>query len=117
LDQAPPSVDVSYMGRSVGRWEGDTLVVTVTDLNDKTWFDRAGDFHSDQLKVIERYTPRSADVVWYEAQIEDPMVFERPWVIALPLYRRVEPNAQLLENRCVDSVEEFLYGGLRHTPL
>src|SRR5579871_4226759 len=69
----------SWMGWSVARWEGDTLVVDVSSFNDQTWFDRAGDFHSDKLHVIERYTPRSRDVIDYEATIEDPEVFSRPW--------------------------------------
>ena len=117
LDKVELPPLTSYMGNSVGRWEGDTLVVTVTDQNEITWFSRAGDFHTDQLKVTERYTPRSADAIWYEATIEDPQVFTRPWTIAMPIYRRLEPNAHLMENRCVDFVEEFLYGGLRKAPL
>ena len=117
LDKVGPPADSSYMGHSVGRWEGDTLVVSVTDQNDITWFDRAGNFHSDELKVTERYTPRSPDAIWYEATIEDPKTFTKPWTIAMPIYRRLEPNAQLLENRCIDSVEEFLYGGLRKAPV
>ena len=117
LDEVGPPPDVSYLGHSVGRWEDDTLVVTVTALNDKTWFDRAGNFHSDALTVTERYTLMTADAIRYEATIDDPNVFTRPWTITMPLYRRLEPNALLLENRCIDSVEEFLYGGLRREPL
>ena len=117
LDEVDPPPTISYMGHSVGRWEGDTLVVTVTHLNDKAWFDRAGNFHSEALTVTERYTPMTPDAIWYEATIDDPNVFTRPWTIAMPIYRRLEPNANLLENRCVDSVEEFLYGGLRREPL
>ncbi len=106
----------SWMGWSNGHWEGDTLVVDVTGLNNKTWFDRAGNFHSDALHVTERYTPRSADTVMYEATIEDPKVFSRPWKISLPLYRHVEKNAQLLEFKCVEFAEELLYGNLRKHP-
>ncbi len=108
-----PSPAPSWMGWSVGHWEGDTLVVDVTAQNGKTWFDRAGDFHSDALHVVERYTPRSPDTLFYEAVIDDPKVFSRPWKISMPLYRRVEKNAQLLEFRCVEFSEEVLYGPLR----
>src|SRR5215831_5581050 len=87
-DPGPPPVD-SWMGQSVGHWEGETFVVDTTGFNDKTWFDRAGNFHSDQLKVTERYTPRSPDTLLYEATIEDPKVFSGPWKISMPLYRRV----------------------------
>jgi hypothetical protein len=111
----PSPVD-SWMGWSVGKWEGDTLVVDVTGLNDKTWFDRAGNFHTDSLHVVERYTPRSADTLMYEATIEDPKVFSRSWKISMPLYRHVEKNAQLLEFKCVEFAEELLYGPLRKQP-
>ena len=78
-----------------------------------TWFDRAGNFHSDALHVIERFTARSADTLNYEATIEDPKTFSRPWKISMPLYRRVEPNAQIMEFRCVEFVEDLMYGHLR----
>ena len=106
----------SWMGWSAGHWEGDTLVIDVTSFNDETWFDRAGDFHSDALHVVERYTPRSPDTLTYEATIEDPKVFSRPWKISMPLYRRVEKNAQLLEFKCVEFAEEVIYGHLRKKP-
>jgi hypothetical protein len=115
-DPGPAPVD-SWMGQSVGHWDGDTLVVDVTGMNDQTWFDRAGNFHSDALHVVERYTRTSPDVVSYEATIEDPNVFTRPWKISMPLYRRQEKNAQLLEFKCVEFVEELLYGGFRKKPL
>jgi hypothetical protein len=107
----------SWMGWSYGHWEGETLVVDVTGLNDKTWFDRAGNYHSDALHVVERYTPRSADTLMYEATIEDPNVFTRPWKISMPLYRRVEKNAQLMEYKCPEFAEEVLYGDLRKKPI
>ena len=107
----------SWMGWSNGRWERDTLVVDVTSQLEETWFDRAGNFHSDALHVVERYTPRSADTLNYEAIIEDPKVFSRPWKISMPLYRRVETNARLLEYRCAEFAEEFLYGHLRKKPV
>ena len=90
----------SWMGDSRGRWEGDALVVDVTFFNDQTWFDRAGNFHSDALHVIERYTRSGADQMMYEATIDDPKVFSRPWKMRMPLYRRAEPNAQILEFEC-----------------
>ena len=105
------------MGWSAGHWEGDTLVVDVTGMNDQTWFDRAGDFHSDVLHVVERYTPRLPNIMNYEATIEDPKVFSRPWKISMPLYRHVEKNAQLLEFKCVPFVEELMYGHLRKHPI
>lgn len=103
----------SWMGWSVGHWDGDTLVVDVTGMNDQTWLDRAGDYHSDELHVIERYTPKGADVINYEATIEDPQVFSRPWKISVPLYRHLEKNFQLMEYKCVPFAEEVLYGPYR----
>ena len=103
----------TWMGWSIGRWEGDTLVVTVTDFNDSTWFDRAGNYHSDALRVVERYTPISRDAINYEATIEDKKVFARPWKISMPLYRRLDKNMQLLEYKCVEFAEEVMYGHLR----
>jgi hypothetical protein len=107
----------SWMGWSNGKWEGDSLVVDVTSLNDQTWFDRAGNWHSDQLHVIERYTRVGPDALQYEATIEDPKVFTRQWKMSMPLYRRMEKNAQLLEYKCVEFAEEVLYGHLRKQPL
>ena len=111
----PAPVD-SWMGWSSAKWEGDTLVIDVTGQNGKTWLDRAGDFHSPSLHVIERFTPRSADTLMYEATIEDPKVYSRPWKISMPLYRHVEKNAQLLEFKCVEYAEELMYGNLRKNP-
>jgi hypothetical protein len=115
-DPGPPPVD-SWMGQSVGRWEGETLVVDVTGMNDQTWFDRAGNYHSEALHVTERYTRTSPDMISYEATIEDPKVFTRPWKISMPLYRRQEKNAQLLDFKCPEFVEELLYGEWRKKPL
>ena len=116
MDQVPPNPVDSWMGHSVGHWEGDTLVVDVTRLNDQTWLDRAGNFHSDALHVVERYTPLNPDALTYEATIEDPKVFSRPWKMSMPLYRRLEKNAQLMEFKCVEFVEELMYGHLRKQP-
>jgi hypothetical protein len=115
-DPGPPPVD-AWMGQSVGRWEGDTLVVDVTGFNEETWFDRSGNFHSDGLHVVERYTRSSPDVISYEATIEDPKVFTRPWKISMPLYRRLDRNAQLMDFKCVEFVEELMYGQWRKKPL
>jgi hypothetical protein len=113
--EAPP--DDTWMGHSVGHWEGDTLVVDVSGFNDKGWFDRAGNFHSEALHLVERFTMMTPDAINYEVTIEDPKVFTRSWKIAMPLYRRLEPNMQLLEYRCTEFVEEFLYGNLRKNQL
>jgi hypothetical protein len=107
----------TWMGHSVGRWEGDTLVVEVTNQNDQTWFDRAGNFHSEELKVTERFTPTSPNTLAYEAMIEDPQVFTRPWKMSMNLYKRVGQDAQLLQFKCVPFVEELIYGKLRKQPL
>ena len=102
-----------WMGDSRGRWEGNTLVVDVIHLSDRTWLDRSGNFHSEALHVVERYTPVSPYHLMYEATIEDPKVYTRPWKMSFPLYRRMEKNAQLLEYKCVEFVEELMYGHLR----
>jgi hypothetical protein len=106
----------SWMGWSNGHWEGDTLVVDVTGFNDETWFDRSGNFHSDALHVVERYTPISLNHLQYEATIEDPKVFTRQWKISMPLYRRVERNAQIMQYGCAAFVEELMNGHLRKQP-
>ena len=112
LDHKPEAPNDYWMGWSIGHWDGDTLVVDVTDQKDKTWLDRAGNFHSDALHVVERYTPIDKDHLIYEATLEDPKVFTRPWKIRMPLYRVIDANAQLLEFKCVEFVEPFLYGPL-----
>jgi hypothetical protein len=88
------------MGWSSGRWEGDTLVVDVSGFTDQTWFDRAGNFHSAAMRIVERYRLIGPDHIGYEATIDDPKVFTQPWKIAMPLYRRIERDARLLEYRC-----------------
>ena len=115
-DPGPAPVD-SWMGQSVGRWEGDTLVIDVTGFNDQTWFDRAGNFHTEKLHVVERYTRTAPDVITYEATIEDPNVFTRPWKMSMPLYRRLDKGVQLLDFKCVEFVEELMYGQFRKNPL
>ena len=111
-----PGID-SWMGHSVGKWEGDTLVVRVNGLNDHTWFDRAGNYHSAEMTVEERYTMTSPYHIMYEATITDPATFTRPWKIRMPLYKRIEEGARVLEYRCVEMVEELIYGYLRKTQI
>ena len=96
----PPGHIDWWMGDSRGRWEGDTLVVDVTHFDDRTWFDRAGNFHADALHVVERYTPLGPDHITYEVTIEDPKVFTRPWKMSMVLYRHKGANFQLLEYEC-----------------
>jgi len=107
----------SWMGWSRGHWEGETLVVDVTGFNDQTWFDRAGNYHSDALHVVERYTATSPNTLRYDVTLEDPKVFTRPWKMSMPLYRLQEKNAQLIEFKCVEFVEELMYGQWRKKPL
>ena len=117
LEDVGPAETDSWMGQSVGRWEGDTLVVEVTGQNDQTWFDRAGSHHTNQLRVVERYTLIGPNHIRYEATMEDPDVFTRPWTISLPLYRRIEEGARLMDFKCVEFVEELIFGGFRRNPL
>jgi hypothetical protein len=107
----------SWMGWSNGKWEGETLVIDTKDFNGLAWFDRVGNFASDKLHVVERITAIDKDHLNYEATIEDPQTFSRPWKISFPLYRRIEPNARLLEFKCVEYSEEVIYGHLRRVPL
>ncbi|GIT61875.1 MAG: hypothetical protein Ct9H300mP20_17020 [Gammaproteobacteria bacterium] len=101
------------MGQSWGYWEGDTFVVEASGFNGQTWLDRAGNFHSEELKVTERYTLMNAHTMNYEATIEDKKVFTRPWKISMTLYKRVGKDAQLQQFKCVEFVEELLYGQWR----
>jgi hypothetical protein len=100
----------SWMGWSRGHWEGETLVIDVSGFREETWLDRAGDFHSDEFHVVERYTALSPYHLMYEATIEDPKVYTHAWKISFPLYRRMEKNMQLLEFKCVPFTEELIYG-------
>lgn len=117
MDKVDPPPDDTYMGFSQGHWEGNTLVVDVTHFNGKNWFDRAGNFASSSLHLVERFTPISSDIIRYEVTVEDPEVYTRPWRIAMPIYRRVETNIQLIEYPCIEFAEEFMYGHLRNKPL
>ena len=112
MNKVGDSPSPTWMGWSRGRWDGNTLVVDVTDFNEETWFDRAGNFHSDALHVVERYTRVGPDHLMYEVTIDDPKVFTRPWKMRMPLYRRLDMDAQIREYKCVEFVEQLLYGHL-----
>jgi hypothetical protein len=114
IDEVP--VDL-WMGWSNGRWEGDTLVVEVIANDDRTWFDRAGNYHSSALKVTERYTLLYPNRIQYEATIDDPETYTAPWTISMHLYRNTEPNAELLEFKCVEFSEHLLYNEFLKEPL
>ena len=115
-DPGPAPID-SWMGLSWAHWEGDTLVIETNGMHDQTWLDRSGNYHSDKLKVIERYTRTSEHTIDYSATLEDGDVFTRPWTITMPLYKRVGADAQMLRFSCVEYVEEMMYGHLRKEPL
>jgi hypothetical protein len=115
-DPGPAPVD-SWMGQSWLRWEGDTLVIETTGFNGQTWLDRAGNYHSDKLKVTERFTHTSTHTLNYQATLEDPTVYTRPWTISMPIYRRVAPDDRLMQFNCVEFVEELMFGHLRKHPL
>jgi hypothetical protein len=102
-----------FDGDSRGRWEGDTLVVDVTNFNDQTWFDKAGNYHSEALHVVERFTRTSADTLTYTATVEDPKVFSRAFTISVPMFRHTEPNARLLEYECQSYREDEAKGNPR----
>ncbi len=114
-DESPVD-NTFFMGWSRGRWEGETLVIDVTGLNEQNWLDRVGNFHSDAVHVVERLTAVSPYHLSYEATIEDPNVFTRPWTISFPLYRRMERDVQLMEFKCQPFVEELVYGRFTKQP-
>ncbi len=114
--QGDPAID-SWMGQSVGHWEGKTLVVEVKGQVDRSWFDRAGNFHSYDMKVVERWTPISPYHIRYEAEITDPQTFTRPWKMSMVLYKQVGEDSRLQQFKCVEFVTELLYGHLRRNPL
>jgi hypothetical protein len=102
----------SWMGQSVGRFEGDTLVVDDRWFSHVIWLDRSGNYYSQDAHVVERYTPTSPDHIRYEATIDDPRVFTRPWKMSMILYKHAEPDMQLLEFQCIPFADEFVYGKL-----
>jgi hypothetical protein len=110
MDGTPHMEDLDFwMGDARGRWEGDTLVVDTVSLGDQTWFDQAGNFHSEALKVVERFTPMDASHLNYEVTLDDPKVFTRPWKMRMIIYRRLEKDLELLEYECVEHVYEKLF--------
>jgi hypothetical protein len=102
----------SWMGHSIGRWEGDTLIVDVSAQVENTWLDRAGNHHSDALQVEERFKLEGPHHIRYQAKLSDPEVYTKPWIIETILYKQLKPNAQILDFRCVEFVEEWMYGDL-----
>ena len=106
-----PPVD-TWMGQSNGTWDGDTLTIETYGFNGKAWLDRSGNHHSPALRVTERFTLATPHHIDYEATLTDPRTFSEAWTIRMPLYRLVEPNAQLLEHKCVPFVEEMRYKDL-----
>jgi len=103
----------TWMGTSNGHWEGDTLVVDISGLNGNSWFDRSGNFQTENTHIVERFSLPDADHINYEATIDDKTIYTRPWKISTVLYRRKEKNAQLNEFKCVEYAEELLYGDLK----
>lgn len=102
----------SWMGRSNGTWEGNVLVVTTTSQNGQSWLDRAGNFATNKLKVTERFRLLDANHIWYEATLDDPQTYSKPWTIEMPLYRLIDNNVQLLEHKCVPYADQLLYHDL-----
>jgi hypothetical protein len=115
-DKPEPAPIDTWMGRSHGRWDGDTLVVEAAGFNGEAWFDRSGNFASSALKVTERYRLIGPNTIDYEATMEDPSVFTKPWTIKMLLYRHLDPGARVIEFKCVEFSEDLLYGHLRKVP-
>jgi hypothetical protein len=115
-DHSEPAVD-TWMGKSSGTWDKNVLVVTTVDQNDKTWLDRSGTPHTRDMVVTERFTLLDANHIWYEATINDPKTFSKPWTIEMPLYRLIDKDAQILEHKCVPFADKLLYSDLMHLTL
>lgn len=98
-----------WMGDTRYRWEGDTLVADVVALIDQLWLDQAGNFHSTEFHVVERYRLTGPDTLEYEARIEDPVVYTRPWTLRTVLTRVTDPEARIVEDECLDDEN-----GVRH---
>jgi hypothetical protein len=110
LDGTPHLEDLDFwMGDGRGRWEGDTLVIDTVSLGDQTWFDQAGNYHSEVLKVTERFTPTDANHINYEVTLDDAKVFTRPWKMNMIIYRRLEKNLELLDYECAEHVYEKVF--------
>lgn len=106
---------LTVMGHNLGHWEEQTLVIETTDQYDWTWFDHSGNHHSESLKVTERFSAIGPNTLWYEAEIDDPEIYTRPWKISMPLYRRLEREVRIVEFKCQEFSEDILYGHLRQT--
>jgi hypothetical protein len=130
MDASDPAPAETWMGWSNGHWEGDTLVVdskafiggTIGALDEAgaiqvRFLDRAGNYHTDGLHVVERFRRTGPDHLAYEATIEDPNVYTRPWTIGMPLYRRIEPNMRLGEFKCEEFVGDLVYGRYHKDPI
>jgi hypothetical protein len=98
-----------WMGDTRYRWEGDTLVASVVALTDQLWLDQAGNYHSTEFRVVERYRMTGPDTLEYEARIEDPVVYSRPWTLRTVLYRNKQPGARIIEDECLEDAN-----GVRH---
>lgn len=105
-----------WMGSSRAHWEGDTLVVDAASFTDQTWLDKAGNFHSKDLRVVERYTLTGPDTMQYEARLEDPQVFARPWTMRMTLQRHTEPGFRILEDNCLNGENGSLYHTIAVSP-
>lgn len=110
-DRSELPVD-AWMGKSMGTWEDDVLVVTTRWQNGQSWLDRAGNHASNQLTVTERFALLSPNHIWYEATLDDPQTYTRAWTIEMPLYRLIDQRAQLLEHKCVPFADQLLYQDL-----
>ncbi|MCF8508764.1 MAG: hypothetical protein K9G83_08500 [Hyphomonadaceae bacterium] len=117
IEEPDPAPAQSWMGQSYGRWDGDTFVVEVTDQLPTTWLDRSGNIKGEDTKIVERWTPTSDFTMRYEAEISDPSVYTKPWKIGFNLYKATGEDAQLQQFKCVEFVEELMYGHLRKNPL
>jgi hypothetical protein len=95
----------TWMGDSVGHWEGDTLVVDVNGFNDQTWLDMSGNFHSDQLHVVERYTMKDSKNIEYEATLDDPKVYTRPWTMKFPI--AATKGQDIMEFECLEGERDL----------
>ena len=112
-DKSEPAAD-TWMGKSTGAWDGNVLVITTIGMNGKTWLDRAGNFASADVKVTERFIPVDSDHIRYQATLEDPKTYSRPWTMEMPLYRLIDQNAEVLEHKCVPFADKLLYSDLMH---
>ncbi len=112
-DKSEPAAD-TWMGKSMGAWEGNVLVITTNSRNGKTWMDREGNYDSADAQVTERFTLVDADHIRYQATLDDPKTYSRPWTMEMPLYRLIDQNVEVLEHKCVPFADKLLYSDLMH---